>query len=148
MTDRTLTLPDGHEVLVTDDTRAVDRDALWAFLSTEAYWGRWRQRTDVEAQVDSAWRVVSAHLGDRMVGFARAMSDGVALAYLADLYVLPEVRGAGVGRALVEEMVDRGPGRSFRWMLHTRDAHGLYRAFGFQAPDGTAMERPGVVAPG
>jgi GNAT superfamily N-acetyltransferase len=99
----------------------------------------------VERQLSSAWRVVGVFQRDtgRMVGFARAVSDGVALAYLADLFVLDEVRGRGLGTALVREMIDNGPGAGFRWMLHTADAHGLYERFGFSRPDGTYLERPG-----
>ena len=83
----------------------------------------------------------------RTVGFARAISDGAGLAYLADVFVLPEHRGNGLGHALVAAMIDEGPGREFRWMLHTANAHGLYAGFGFAAPDATMMERPGVSRP-
>jgi GNAT superfamily N-acetyltransferase len=76
-------------------------------------------------------------------GFARAVSDGIQLAYLADVFVLAEHRGHGLGRRL-EEMVERGPGAAFRWLLHTADAHGLYAQFGFAAPDATLLERPGA----
>lgn len=76
-----------------------------------------------------------------MVGFARAASDGVSVAYLADVYVAETHRGRGLGTALLNEMIDHGPGRDFRWMLHTRDAHGLYRKFGFAEPDASYLER-------
>jgi GNAT superfamily N-acetyltransferase len=126
-----------------DDPTRVDRDAVWDFLSTQAYWARWRNRATVERQIDGAWRVVGVYEQStgRQVAFARALSDGVALAYLADLYVLPEHRGQGLGVALVRAMVDDGPGASFRWMLHTNDAHELYARFGFAPPDATYMER-------
>nr|WP_307874870.1 GNAT family N-acetyltransferase [Frankia nepalensis] len=129
--------------MLDDDRDRVDRDAVWAFLSTEAYWGRWRRRADWEAQVDGAWRVVGAYEAStgRLVGFARAVSDGVAFAYLADVFVAEEARGHGLGAALVATMIDEGPGVCFRWMLHTDDAHGLYRRFGFAPPDGTCLER-------
>jgi GNAT superfamily N-acetyltransferase len=128
-----------------DDPGRVDLDALWAFLSTDAYWGRWRNREAVAQQVASAWRVVGAYekSSGRMVGFARAISDGLSLAYLADVYVLPEFRGQGAGAALVRTMIEDGPGAAFRWMLHTADAHGLYQRFGFAPPDGMYLERPG-----
>jgi ribosomal protein S18 acetylase RimI-like enzyme len=138
-----LDLPGGATVELTDDPRRVDLEALWRFLSTAAYWGRWRDEAAVRTQVAGAWRVVTAHLDGRMVGFARALSDGVGLAYLADVYVLPELRGRGVGRALVRLMIDDGPGREFRWMLHTQDAHTLYAGFGFAGPPDTYLERPG-----
>jgi ribosomal protein S18 acetylase RimI-like enzyme len=132
-----------------EDRDRVDVDAAWAFLSTAAYWGRWRTRDQVERQLATAWRVVGAYHRDtgRMVGFARAVSDGVALAYLADLYVLDEARGRGLGKQLVREMIDSGPGAEFRWMLHTADAHGLYHQFGFREPDQTYLERPAKQAP-
>jgi GNAT superfamily N-acetyltransferase len=120
----------------------VDSDAVWQFLSAEAYWSRWRSRDDVQRQIQGAWRVVGCCDGQgHMVGFARALSDGVALAYLADVYVLENHRGRGLGRALLKEMIKHGPGKEFRWLLHTADAHGLYRQFGFTAPDATIMER-------
>jgi ribosomal protein S18 acetylase RimI-like enzyme len=127
-----------------DDPRRVDLDALWAFLSTEAYWGRWRSREMVARQLATAWRVVGVYekASGRMVGFARAVSDGVALAYLADVYVLADFRGRGAGVALVRMMVEEGPGAAFRWMLHTADAHGLYQRFGFGPAEVTYLERP------
>jgi len=131
-----------------DNPGRVDKDTVWEFLSTQAYWGRFRTRADFEAQFASAWRVVGVYeaAGGRQVGFARAVSDGVAFAYLADVFVLPDARGAGLGKELVATMIDRGPGASFRWTLHTADAHGLYKQFGFAAPDGTYLERPRPVS--
>jgi GNAT superfamily N-acetyltransferase len=127
-----------------DDASRTDRDTVWEFLSTEAYWGKNRTRADFEAQLASAWRVVGVYESatGRQVGFARAVSDGVAFAYLADVFILPAARGAGLGKELVATMIDRGPGAGFRWTLHTADAHGLYRNFGFADPDATYMERP------
>lgn len=126
-----------------DDPARIDRSAAWRFLSCEAYWNRWRSEAEVRAQIDGAWRVVGAYDADGgMVGFARATSDGVAIAYLPDVYVLAEHRDQGLGSALVREMIDGGPGRGFRWMLHTADAHDLYRRFGFTEAAPTFLERP------
>ena len=129
-----------------DDPARIDLDTVWTFLSTQAYWGRWRSREDVDRQVSTSWRVVGAYERDtgRMVGFARATSDGVALAYLADLFVVDDMRGNGLGKGLIRAMIDDGPGVGFRWMLHTADAHGLYEQFGFGKPDATYLERPGA----
>ena len=129
---------------LSDAPERLDREAIWGFLSTEAYWGRWRSREDVEKQIDGAWRVVGAYdeASGAMVGFARAVSDGVGFAYLADVFVVPDHRGLGLGRRLVATMIDDGPGADFRWTLFTGDAHGLYRQFGFEDPDPTAMVRP------
>ena len=128
--------------MIDDDVTRIDVDALWAFLSTEAYWSRWRSFEDVHRQVAHAWRVVGCYAPDgSMVGFARAMSDGVGTAYLADVYVLDAHRGRGLATALVTEMIEAGAGRDFRWMLHTRDAHRLYRRLGFAEPDQSYLER-------
>lgn len=86
-----------------DDPARVQLDVVWGFLSTQAYWAQWRTRADFEEQVRRAWRVVGCYQGETgaLVGFARVVSDGVALAYLADVFVLPEHRGHGLGRELV-----------------------------------------------
>ena len=124
-----------------DDPARVDLDAVWAFLSTEAYWGRERSRDDVERQVREAARLVGLYHDGRQIGFARVHSDG-RLAYLADVYVLSEQRGQGLGVELVRAAVDEGPQRGLRWLLHTKDAHGLYERFGFGPPSDRVMERP------
>jgi GNAT superfamily N-acetyltransferase len=128
---------------IDDDLGRIDRDAVWQFLSTDAYWEKWRSRADVDRQIDGAWRVVGAYaeFSGELVGFARAVSDAVSFAYLADVFVLPAHRGHGIGRMLLEKMIDDGPGSRFRWILNTRDAHGLYRKFGFAEPDSSAMVR-------
>jgi len=126
---------------IDDDPARVDAGAAVAFLTTQAYWGRWRGAQDIKGQIAEAWRVVGAY--DRagaMVGFARSYGDG-GCAYLADVYVLAEHRGAGLGKAIVRMMIEDGPGAGWRWMLHTSDAHGLYRQFGFARPDGRYLER-------
>jgi N-acetyltransferase len=127
---------------IDDDPDRVDAEAAVAFLTTQAYWGRWRGASDIKRQIAEAWRIVGAY--DRagaMVGLARAFGDGGA-AYLADVYVLPGHRGAGLGQAMVRMMIEDGPGAGWRWMLHTSDAHGLYRQFGFARPNGRYLERP------
>ncbi|QCB92446.1 GNAT family N-acetyltransferase [Cellulomonas shaoxiangyii] len=136
---------DGYEV--DDDPARVDLDVVWDFLSQEAYWGRDRTRAEVEEQVRVAWRVVAAYAPDgRQVAFARAVSDGVRFAYLADVFVVDAHRGRGLGTRVVRAMVDDGPGADLRWVLFTQDAHGLYERFGFAAPDATALVRPAGLA--
>jgi GNAT superfamily N-acetyltransferase len=131
-------LPRGFEL--DDDPARIDPDAVWAFLSTEAYWGRERTREFVERQLRESTRVVGLYLGAEQVGFARYWADG-RVAYLADVYVLAEHRGRGLGVEIVRFAVDEGPHADLRWMLHTRDGHGLYERFGFGPPDGRYLER-------
>jgi GNAT superfamily N-acetyltransferase len=129
---------------LSDDPARIDEDAVWQFLSTEAYWGGSRTRDEVVAQIRGAWRVVGAYdtATGALVGFGRAVSDGIAFAYLADVFVHGQHRGHSLGKRLVSMMIDEGPGAAFRWMLFTGDAHDLYRQFGFAEPDATAMVRP------
>lgn len=72
---------------------------------------------------------------------SREPSDGYSQSYLADVYVLDEHRGRGLGVELVRFSVDEGPLAETKWLLHTRDAHDLYRKFGFVEPDERALER-------
>ena len=124
-----------------DDPARIDAAAAVAFLTAEAYWARWRGEDDIRQQIAAAWRVVGCYdETGAMVGFARAFADSGS-AYLADVYVLAEHRGAGLGKAMVRMMVDQDSGPTLRWMLHTSDAHGLYRSFGFARPNGRYLER-------
>jgi ribosomal protein S18 acetylase RimI-like enzyme len=132
-------LPGGFEL--DDDPGRVDVDAVHAFLSEHAYWARGRPREIVERLVHDASRVVGLYEGERQIGFARTVSDGQSFAYLADVYVLPECRGRGLGIELVREAVDNGPFADRRWLLHTEDAHALYEKLGFGKPGAKLMER-------
>lgn len=132
-------LPGGFEL---DDDRArVDVDALHAFLSEHAYWALGRSRETVARLVREASRVVGLYEGERLIGFARTVSDGQSFAYLADVYVLPAYRGRGLGVELVREAVENGPFADRRWLLHTEDAHALYEKLGFRKPGYKLMER-------
>jgi len=124
-----------------DDPARIDVDAVHDYLANESYWAKGRTREVVERLVREAQRVVGLYEGDRQVGFARAFSDGVSLVYLADVYILPEYRGRGLGTELVREIVENGQLSGVRWILHTRDAHGLYEKVGFGAPSERVMER-------
>jgi GNAT superfamily N-acetyltransferase len=132
---------------IDDDPDRIDADAAVEFLLTGAYWGRSRDPGLIVRQIREAWRVVGAYdAAGAMVAFARAFGDGASF-YLTDVYVLPGHRGAGLGKAIMRAMIDDGPGADCRWMLHTTDAHGLYRQFGFAAPDGRYLERPSRFSP-
>jgi ribosomal protein S18 acetylase RimI-like enzyme len=132
-------LADGFEL--DDDPARVDLDELHRFLSTESYWARGRTRETVEQLVRASRRVVGLYRGDRLVGFCRAVTDGVTVVYLADVYVLPEFRGRGLGLELVREMIERGPYADRTWILHTEDARGLYEKLGFATPSYKVLER-------
>lgn len=130
-----------------DDPERVDIDAVHAFISCESYWGKGRARERVARAIRGSTRVLGIYRGAEQVGFARAVSDGAVVAYLADVYVLEAYRGRGLGLELVREIVEGDTREDVRWMLHTADAAGLYRKLGFraQAPPYPLMERPPAV---
>jgi GNAT superfamily N-acetyltransferase len=133
-------LGDGFEV--DDDKARVDLPAVHRFLSEEAYWALGRAYETQEEFVREAVRVVGLYHDGRQIGFCRAAYvPGLNFVYLADVYVLPEYRGRGLGVELVREMIDNGPYADMRWILHTSDAHELYRKFGFDKPGPKVMER-------
>ena len=132
------TLPGGYEF--DDDPQRIDVDAVHAYL-TRSYWAEGRSREAVARLVDDAARVVGLYHDGQQIGFCRAVSDGETFAYLADVYVLDAHQGKGLGVELVREMVDNGDLAAVRWYLHTRDAAGLYRRFGFGPPSERGMER-------
>jgi GNAT superfamily N-acetyltransferase len=115
-----------------DDPARVDLDAVHAFISERSYWGRGRSRDLQERAIRGSTRVVGLYLDGRQVGFARAVCDEATVAYLADVYVLEEFRGRGLGLELVREIVERGVAPEVRWLLHTADAEGLYAKLGFR----------------
>jgi GNAT superfamily N-acetyltransferase len=133
-------LPGGFEL--DDDPRRIDVDAVQDYLANHSYWARGRPREVMERLVREASRVVGLYRDGEQVGFARVVSDGEVFAYLADVYVLPEHQGAGLGVELVRETVDNGPHRDLRWTLGTADAHDFYARFGFGPPSTAVMERP------
>lgn len=132
-------LADG--LVLDDDPDRVDRVAVHAFIST-SYWGKDRTRAVMDELISTAARAVGLYAADgRQLGFARAVSDLHTVSYLADVYVLEEVRGRGLGLELVRFTVDGGSLGPTKWLLHTRDMHRLYAKLGFVTPGGRTMER-------
>jgi GNAT superfamily N-acetyltransferase len=124
-----------------DDKSRVDRAEVHRYLSDESYWASGRSRETQDRLIDEATRVVGLYQGKRQIGFCRAATDGVSFVYLADVYVLEEYRGRGLGEELVREMIERGGLVHLKWLLHTSDMHPLYRKLGFDIPGPKVMER-------
>jgi GNAT superfamily N-acetyltransferase len=129
----------GDGYVLDDDRDRIDPVAVHRYLSIDSYWAAGRDYDTVERLVRDSFAVVGLYHHDVQVGFCRTVSDGVIVAYLADVYVLPEHRGHGLGVALVRHAVVEGPPVR-RWLLHTRDAHPLYAKFGFAPPSDRVME--------
>ncbi len=139
-------LGDGFEV--DDDPARINVATVHGFLSEQAYWAIGRPYELQERLIREATRVVGVYKDGAQIGFARAVSDDNSFVYLADVYVDPAHRGKSLGVELVREMIENGPLTQRRWLLHTSDAHDLYRKFGFAEPDFKLMERPVLLPPG
>ena len=124
-----------------DDRSRIDRVEVHRYLSDESYWAKGRPRETQDRLIEAAARVVGLYDGDRQIGFCRAATYGVSFVYLADVYVLEEYRGRGLGEALVREMVEGSDMTHLKWLLHTSDMHPLYRKLGFDVPGPKVMER-------
>ena len=122
-----------HEAFVlSTDPHKLDVSAIHAFLTTDSYWAAGIALDTVRRAIDHSI-CAGLYQGERQVGFARLVTDTATFAWLADVYVLPELRGRKLGVALVDFTL-RHPvlAGMKRVMLGTRDAHDLYRRFGFE----------------
>ena len=118
--------------LSTDPAR-LDLDVIHGFL-VGSYWAAGVPK-EVVARALRHSLCFGVYEGGRQVAFARVITDHATFAYLADVFVVPACRGRGLSKwmmSCVREHPDLQGLR--RWMLATRDAHGLYRQFGFTAP--------------
>jgi GNAT superfamily N-acetyltransferase len=119
--------------LLSDDPARLDLDAICGFLS-QTYWAKHRPRELVAKSIRHSVCVGVYH-DDRQVAFARAITDRATFAYLADVFVLEPYRRRGLARWMVESLLAHPELKHLRrWCLLTRDAHALYRPFGFGEP--------------
>jgi GNAT superfamily N-acetyltransferase len=126
----------GPYVISTDRAR-LDIEAVHRFLDTSSYWAQGRSLETVRRAVEHSLPF-GLYLEERLIGFARVVTDYATFAWLADVYVLEEFRGEGLGKFLVETVVNYPDFQTLRrWLLATRDAHELYRRHGF-----TGLEDP------
>jgi GNAT superfamily N-acetyltransferase len=120
----------GEYTISTDDTR-LDIPLIHDFLSNRSYWAKGRTRAVIEHSIANSL-AFGIYRAARQVGFARVITDYATFAYLADVFVLEEERGHGLGKWLMETIVQHPQLQGLRrWLLATRDAHGLYRQSGF-----------------
>ena len=124
-------------LLFSTDRQRLDIDLIHDFLSRESYWVPGIRREFVETAIRHSI-CFGAYAGDRQIGFARVITDGAGFAWLADVFVVAAARGRGTGRSLIAFVMAHPDLQHVRrFMLATRDAHGLYERYGF-----TALARP------
>ena len=123
-------LPD---IVVTTDRSRLDLDVIHGYLA-RSYWAKGIARETVARAIDRSL-CFGAFDGDRQVGFARVISDLTTFAYVSDVFVVESHQGRGVGKRLMAAIMAHPELQELRrWALFTRDAHGLYRQYGFREP--------------
>ena len=121
---------------VSTDRDRLDRDAIHRFLAA-SYWARGIPRDVVDRSIENSV-CFGLYAEEKMIGFARAITDAATFGYLSDVFVLPSHRGRGLATWFMEVVMSHPDFRGIRrWMLATADAHGLYRKVGF-----TELSRP------
>jgi GNAT superfamily N-acetyltransferase len=132
------------EYEISTDRGRLDYGMIHRFISGESYWGQGRSLEAVRRSVENSLPF-GVYKGAEMVGFARVVTDYATFAWVADVFVLKEHRGRGLSKWLMEVMLAHPELQGFRrWLLATKDAHELYRQYGFRElrrPE-RFMERP------
>ncbi|MEM9452069.1 MAG: GNAT family N-acetyltransferase [Cyanobacteria bacterium P01_E01_bin.6] len=118
---------------ISTDKTKLDIPLIHDFLSNRSYWAKGRSLEEVKTSIDNT---ICFGLYDRQgctIGFTRVLTDGVAFAYLMDVFILEPYRGQGLGQYLLEYVLYHSGIQPNMWMLGTADAHSLYEKFGFQS---------------
>ena len=117
---------------ISTDPARLDLDAIFDFLSKQAYWSIGRPREIIEKSLKHSLCFGMYH-NNEQIGLARVVTDYATYAYLCDVFIRPDYRGNNLGKRLIEAVVEHpelSPLR--RFMLITGDAHGLYEQYGFK----------------
>ena len=116
---------------ISTDKGRLDVEMIHRFLAEESYWAKTRTVEQTRTAIEHSL-CFGVYQGDRQIGFARVVSDQATFAYVGDVFVLDEFRGQGIAKKLMEVIIaDPRLQNLRRWILATRDAHGLYEQFEF-----------------
>ena len=116
---------------INTDNSLLDIDMIYKYLDQDSYWSQGIARDTLERAIKNSLCFGVFFHGEQ-VGFARIVSDKATFAYLCDVFVLPDFRGRGLSKWLVQTIVSYPDLQGLRrWSLATADAHGLYKQFGF-----------------
>ena len=128
---------------ITTRIEEFDFDVIYDFLSRQAYWCKGVPVNVVRKALDNSLCFAVFNDGPRQseqIGFARAITDQATFAYLADVFILEPFRARGLSKWLIECILSHPDLHGLRrFVLATRDAHGLYKRYGFQALADPAM---------
>lgn len=122
------------EYWVTTDNEKLDFDSIHQWI-TNSYWANGRTKEAMKKVMDNSLNFGLFH-NDKQVGFARVITDYHTFSYLCDVIIDEDYRGRGLGKLLMKEVLEYPPLIIMkRWLLFTKDAHGLYEHFGFAKDD-------------
>jgi GNAT superfamily N-acetyltransferase len=132
------------DFLISTDKNKLDLKLIHRFLSNDSYWAKGRTLDVVVRSVENSLSF-GLYKNNQQIGFARVVTDYATFAWVADVFILNEHRGQGLAKWLMETITSHTELQGFRrWVLATKDAHELYRQFGFielKRPE-RWMERP------
>lgn len=118
---------------ITTNKDKVNIDVLHKYLSEEAYWSKGIPFEIVEKAVENSICFSILSPQKEFIGFARMITDRATFGYLGDVFVLDHYRGLGLGKWLVQTIMDFPDFSVLRnWFLYTKDAHSLYEKFGWK----------------
>ena len=121
-----------QQIEISSDKIQLDITLIHQFLSN-SYWAKGIDLARVEKSIENSL-CVGVYLGKQQIGFARLITDYTTFGYLADVFVLPEYRGRGVAKQMIDWLLNQPEVQQLRRIvLATLDAHELYRPFGFSA---------------
>lgn len=125
-------LASNDQLSISCDKNLLDFDIIHQYLSQDSYWSKGIPRHVVEKAAQNSL-CFGVYFNGKQIGYARIISDFASFAYLADVFVLPEYRGQGISKKLMDFIMNHEDLQGLRrWMLATLDAHGLYEQFGWK----------------
>jgi GNAT superfamily N-acetyltransferase len=117
---------------ISTDKNLLNVRAIHSYLSKESYWAMNISEQRVQKSCENSL-CFGVYNGTEQIGFARAITDYATFSYLADVYILPAYQGKGLGKWLMECIMAHPDLQELRrWILATKDAHGLYEQNGFK----------------
>jgi len=123
------------DYFISTDNVKLDVAVIHDFLCNRSYWGRGRTIEEVRKTIDYSLCYGVYDKDERLAGFARVVTDFTIFAYLMDVFVLEEHRKRGLGKQLIDFIINDPVFQDVRfWRLDTDDAHELYRKYGFKEP--------------
>ena len=129
------------DYLISTDPSLLDVDVIYDYLSGESYWAKNIPRDVVEKSIANSLCFGVYH-HNKQIGFARLITDKATFAYLADVFIISEYRGKGLSKWLIQVIHAHPELQGLRrWVLGTRDAHGLYEQFGWTIFDEDIRKR-------